>query len=132
LTCFHHQKFAAVTAALICTLSVAAMDAAAADRDGNYAVWGPGARSCHTYNQAPGEQERIPYRNYVMGYLTAYNAVSAETYAISADMNLDAVMAWMDDYCGQKPMHSFEQALIDFTSGHFDKRYKLPPGRSSR
>ena len=103
----------------------------AADRDGNYAVWGPGAKSCHSYNQAPGEDARIPFRNYVMGYLTAYNAVSAETYAISGDMNLDAVMGWLDDYCEQKPMHSFEQALIDFTTNHNAERFTRPLGRSS-
>ena len=103
--------------------------ARAADRDGNYAVWGPGARSCHSYNQSPGEEGHAPYNNYVMGYLTAYNAVSGETYAISGDMTLDAVMAWLDNYCGEKPMHSFEQALIEFTASHTDARYKLPPGR---
>jgi hypothetical protein len=105
--------------------------ACAADKDGNYAVWGAGARSCHSYNQATGEEGRIPYKNYVMGYLTAYNAVSADTYAISADMNLDAVMGWLDDYCGEKPMHSFEQALIGFTSDHTTSRYQQPP-RSGR
>ena len=120
------MSFAAALAALVCA------SGAAADRDGNYAVWGPGAKSCHSYNQASGDDARIPYRNYVMGYLTAYNAVSVETYAITRDMNLEAVMGWLDDYCGQKPMHSFEQALIDLTSSHVEERYTRPPGRGIR
>lgn len=120
----------AVPVVLACAiLSTLSSTTSAADRDGNYAVWGPGSRSCHSYNQSTAEAERTPYRNYVMGYLTAYNAVSADTYAISADMSLDAVMNWVDDYCGEKPMHSFEQALIGFTSEHTDRRYQRPPGR---
>jgi hypothetical protein len=67
-----------------------------------------------------------------MGYLTAYNAVSTDTYGISGDMNLDAVMGWLGDYCEQKPMHSFEQALIDFTSSHTADRYTRPPGQVGR
>jgi hypothetical protein len=116
---------------LQCAITVGAT-ATAADRDGNYAVWGPGAKSCHSYNQAAGEAARVPFSNYVMGYLTAYNAVSEETYAISGNMNLEAVMGWLDDYCGQKPMHSFEQALIDFTSSHVEHRFSRPPGSSGR
>jgi len=110
-------------------LALANSPAPAADKNGNYAVWGPGAKSCHAYNQSTGEDARVPFRNYVMGYLTAYNAVNADTYAIAPDMNLDAVMTWFDDYCGEKPMHSFEQALIDFTSTHEAGRTKLAPGR---
>jgi hypothetical protein len=121
------------TLVLQCAILSALCSAAnAADRDGNYAVWGPGARSCHSYNQSSAEAERAPYRNYVMGYLTAYNAVSTDTYAISAGMDLDAVMTWLDDYCAEKAMHSFEQALIGFTSDHAANRYQQPPGRGSR
>lgn len=111
---------------------VAAGAAPAADKDGNYAVWGPGGRSCYTFNNADAETGRDPYRHYVMGYLTAYNALAAETYGISGDMNLDAVMTWLGDYCSEKPVHSFEQALIDFTTTHTEARYRQAPSRGSR
>src|SRR5690606_41796577 len=64
------------------------------------------------------------YRQYVMGYLTAYNALANETYSISADQDLDAVMGWLSTYCEDKPMHSFDQALMDYTSSHVADRLK--------
>jgi hypothetical protein len=41
-------------------------------------------------------------------------------------------MGWLNDYCGEKPMHSFEQALIGFTSDHIASRYQQPPQSGRR
>lgn len=114
-------------AALVCLL-LSAPAAPAADRDGNYAVWGSGGKSCHTFNTRD-EAGDAAYREYIMGYLTAYNALANETYSISGDLGLDGVMDWIRNYCEEKPMHSFDQALVDFTSGHLKERLTQPPGR---
>lgn len=114
--------------ALAAALLTAAMPSAAADRDGNYAVWGAGAKSCYTFNKRDEDQGK-DYRQYVMGYLTAYNALANETYSISAGEDLDAIMGWLARYCEEKPMHSFEQALVDYTSSHVDSRLKRPGGQ---
>jgi hypothetical protein len=114
--------------AALAAMLLAATAVFAADSDGNYAVWGAGAKSCHTFNTS-GEDAAAGYRQYVMGYLTAYNALANETYSISADQDLDAVMGWLSTYCEDKPMHSFDQALMDYTSSHVADRLKRPPGR---
>lgn len=100
----------------------------AADSSGNYAIWGSGNKSCHSYNLArAGEEEDAKYRDYLMGYLTAYNHQTPETYSISRDMNLDDVLGWMDEQCQLKPVISFEEALVNFIIENYEGRMKVTP-----
>jgi hypothetical protein len=104
----------------------------AADKDGNYAVWGMGAKSCFHFTQAQGKPEGEPFQDYVSGYLTAYDALTADTYSITAGKDLDQVMAWITDYCTKKQIHSFEQALAEFTVEYHPQRSRRPPFRFGR
>lgn len=106
--------------------------AMAADKDGNYAVWGVGAKSCYHYSQTLGQPEAESFRNYVMGYLTAYDALTEDTYSIGSGKDLDLVMAWITEYCTKKPIHSFEQALAEFTVEQHPQRSRHPPFRFGR
>lgn len=114
------------------TLCALIQTVAAADHEGNYAVWGVGAKSCHTFSQSLESGNVDSYRDYVMGYLTAYNALVQDTYRIEGGLNLDQVMAWIQDYCELKPINGFEQALSDFTAEHVATRSKHPPNRYGR
>ena len=109
-----------------------ALQVQAADQSGNYAIWGKGQKSCFRYLKERSAGEDQAYREYVMGYLTAYNAVAPETYSISRDMNLDQVMTWLDDYCGTNQVNGLEQSLLEFISNHYEQRYRMPPGRMGR
>ena len=111
---------------------MAAGAANAADADGNYAVWGMGSKSCFAYKQDTAQDGKDAFREFVMGYLTAYNAVAQDTYRIEGSMSIDAIMAWLADYCEAKQMHSFEQALTDFTVEHTSSRMKRAPGSMGR
>lgn len=104
----------------------------AADTGGNYAIWGQGQKSCYRYLDARTADEDGAYRNFIMGYLTAYNAVTPETYSISRDMNLNDVLLWLDDYCDAKQMHGLEQSLLEFIHSHYETRYKTSPSRRGR
>ena len=103
-----------------------------ADRAGNYAIWGSGNKSCFSYNKSRTEGTDQSFRDYVMGYITAYNTLSDDTYSISAQKNLDSIMEWFDDYCELKQIHGFEQAIADFIQTHHDRRYRSPPRSRSR
>ena len=116
---------------LLCALALS-MPARAADKDGNYAVWGVGAKSCFHFTQAQGQPGAEAYRDFVMGYLTAYNALKEDTYNIGAGKDLDQVMAWITDYCKTKQVHGFEQALAEFTVEQFPQRSRHPPNRFGR
>jgi len=100
----------------------------AADSNGNYAIWGSGNKSCHSYNLARTAQDDNKFRDYTMGYLTAYNHQMTETYSISRDMNLEQVLSWLDDLCELKPIISFDEALVSFIAEHLEQRMKFPPG----
>ena len=115
--------------------ALAALPAYAADNDGNYAVWGQGKKACFHYNEARKDPDGIAmegFRGYLMGYLSAYNAITPKTYNITGKMDLDGVLAWLDEYCGSKGMLSFEQAMLEYTDQHFKERATFPPGRFRR
>ena len=71
---------------------------------------GKGQKSCFRYLKERAGGMDQAYREYVMGYLTAYNAVAPETYSISRDMNLDQIMTWLDDYCDANQVTGLEQS----------------------
>lgn len=104
----------------------------AADKAGNYAIWGSGNKSCFKYNKNREENNDKAFKDYVMGYMTAYNTVSDDTYSISANMNLEEILGWIDDYCGEKQVHGFEQALTSYILEHYKTRFKKPPGSGGR
>lgn len=104
----------------------------AADSKGNYAIWGLGQKSCFSYSNTRNTDDDRFYRNYLMGYLTAYNTQTPETYRISGGKNLTEILSWLDDYCESKPVHGFDQAVYEFIDEHYPKRVKRATGRGRR
>ena len=100
----------------------------AADKKGNYAIWGVGNKSCHSYNLARAANEDNKYKDYIMGYFTAYNHTAVDTYSISSDMKMDEILTWIDDQCGMKPIISFEDILTTFILDNYETRLKTSPG----
>ena len=98
--------------------------AKATDEKGSYAIWGVGQKSCFSYSKARNGEDDSNYRHYIFGYLTAYNTQATDTYRISGSKDLNAVFAWLDDYCKEKPVHGFDQAMVEFIVEHHPKRYK--------
>lgn len=104
---------------LMYTASLAAFSA---DSDGNYAVWGPGQKSCYNYTKAREANDYNDYKYFIMGYFTAYNTLTDKTYRISGEMNLDEILGWLDNYCEPKGVHGFEQAVTNFIVEHHETR----------
>ncbi len=104
----------------------------AIDSNGNFAIWGKGNQSCYNYISAKDTDNITHYKNYIMGFLTALNIEMEDTYRIAGRMNLEDILAWLDEYCDSKPIHSFQQALSNFTLTHYDKRLKHPPSQFRR
>lgn len=100
--------------------------ALAADPQGNHAIWGVGNKSCFSYSNARKDGNFDAYKHYIMGYLTAYNALAEDTYRISGNMNLNEILTWFDDYCELKAVNAFELALADFIFEHHEKRTRTP------
>ena len=114
---------------LIISLSLPAWSV---DQSGNYAIWGKGQKSCFRYLKEYSGDKSDAYREYLMGYLTAYNVAAPETYSISGNMDLDEIIAWLDDYCEANQMHALEQSLLEFIASHYENRSRMSPGSRGR
>jgi len=98
----------------------------AADSKGNYAVWGEGGASCFQYSKARAAEKDSGFRSYLRGYLTSYNTISEDTYSITGAMKLPEALEWLDNYCDEKSVDSFNRAIQMLISDIEDKRYKTP------
>jgi hypothetical protein len=107
--------------------TIPAQDAAAADKEGNYAVWGSGGLSCHSFNKAMEDATGDEYRHYAMGYLTAYHTFVPDTYRLGPELDFKGVLALVADYCTRVPMDSFERALKLTAEELAPKRQRRPP-----
>ncbi len=99
----------------------------AADSKGSYAIWGVGNTTCHRYTQARENNDYSAYKNYLLGYLTAYNTLAEDTYRATGKMDLDEVLDWLDTACHTTPVTSFELALRNMITNLYDKRLRQAP-----
>ena len=109
---------------LLAVLILTTTPAHAADKKGNYAVWGIGQKSCFSYTKARTANQYEDYKAYLMGYLTAYNTETKETYSVTGTNKLEAVLGWMDDHCRTAGVESFEHALKSLTQAMQDQKLK--------
>ena len=128
----------------------------AVDKNGNYAVWGVGMKSCFSFNSvtvnylnsddvieeennswisklkfwenvedSSSEVENFDkYRDYIKGYITAYNTFTDDTYSITGIMKEKEIIEWLNNYCEENPMSSVDTAIMNFAFDHHDKRMK--------
>ncbi len=113
-------------------LALIPLQSQAADSNGHFAIWGKGNKSCHSYNISRNSDEEQSFKDYIMGYLTAFNVQMPETYRVAGHMKLDEILIWLDDYCELKPIMAFEQSLADFIAENYDKRMKKSPSKFRR
>lgn len=85
--------------------------AVAADAHGNYAVWGVGQASCNQFTKAYAKQAFQDYKNYLGGYLTAFNMLADDVYQATGKNNTADNLALLQVHCRGNPMHSFEHAV---------------------
>lgn len=90
---------------------LAALHAGAADKDGNYAIWGLGQSSCNQFVTASQDNRLADYKHYVAGYLTGINRMTPGRYGTTGNRGMKENLAVMLEYCTRNRMDSLEQAL---------------------
>ncbi|MGR9090249.1 MAG: hypothetical protein ACU85U_06680 [Gammaproteobacteria bacterium] len=105
------------------------LGAMAADPAGNYAIWGVGRASCHQYVKSKNSTADERFKVFLMGYLTAVNTLSEDTYNVTGTQPLDTALVWLTDYCGAHQMDSFDRAVQQMVDARFEQRQRVPPGR---
>ncbi|MGE0485862.1 MAG: hypothetical protein AB7Q81_17075 [Gammaproteobacteria bacterium] len=104
----------------------------AADDAGNYAIWGAGGRSCNQFEKSAEDSvARGAFKDYLMGYLTAYNALAPGTYNALGEMTLESALAWLDGYCDEHRMDSFDRAITQLVIGRHEQRQRGAGGGAS-
>jgi len=116
---------ATVRTALTLILTLGTGGSGAADGEGNYMVWGMGRASCHSFLRERGADER--YATYLMGYLTAYNALVPQTYSASGRRDLDALLDLIETHCAEHRMDSYERAIGRVLERIASERWKAVP-----
>ena len=104
----------------------------AVDNDGNFAIWGKGSKSCHSFNIARNTENEDAFKHYIMGYLTASNVQMANTYSIAGKKNIHNILDWLTDHCETHPVIAFEKALADFIMQNYDNRMQQSPKKHMR
>jgi hypothetical protein len=84
----------------------------------SYQIFGPGVGTCSSWTEARrtgGAPQRIASA-WVLGYLTAYNEFVAADGNVAPGADSEAVLGWIDNYCGAHPQDNLALAtrsLVD-------------------
>ncbi len=100
----------------------------AADKAGNYAIWGLGGSSCFAFLKAQDAQKVDAYRTYLMGYLTAFNTLSEDTYSATGAQPLPVSIRSLRRYCAEHQMDSFDRAIQQTLGAIYSSRQRESPG----
>lgn len=111
---------------LTLSLTATVTSSYASDEEGNYAIWGEGGLSCFQFSKARVAEKDEPFKAYLRGYLTSYNTLSDDTYSITGSMNLTEALEWIDNYCDEKSIDSFDRSIHMLITEIEGKRYKTP------
>lgn len=111
---------------LTLSISIPTYTSQAADAEGNYAIWGEGSLSCHQFTKSRAAKTEDHLKAYLRGYLTAYNTLTADTYSITGKMNMPQALSWLDEYCDEKSIDSFDRAIQMLLTDVAEQRYRTP------
>jgi len=89
------------------------------NQEGAYEVLGVGTLSCEVWTKDRTERTSESHfinGAWVQGYLTAVNVFGDGPSHIAKGTDADGIMAWIDDYCAQRPADTLTvaaKALVD-------------------
>src|SRR5437016_2491205 len=85
--------------------------ASASDETGEYQVMGMGSRSCGWFVSAHDTDEwRFEIMQWILGYLTAFNVITPNTYSIQGNADTKGLELWISNYCQAHPLESIATA----------------------
>ncbi len=114
-------------------LSLGVSTLAAKDIDGEFVVFSTGATSCTDYLNARrnGLESIEPYRQWLSGYLSAFNLIVVNTYDILGERDYAQIVAWLDQYCLQNQEVSFVNASAALTVTLYPERRNMAPNKNT-
>jgi len=117
------------TAAFVSAVLLLAPAAAwTADKDGDLALY---AWGCDKYSAALSSQEKsrgignIAMRNWVSGYITAYNTWTPDTYDILGSSNVEDAMKWLENWCKANPTKGTPEGMSRLVEELYLRRHRV-------
>ena len=89
--------------------------------------------SCGQYVTARDEGRRDKRRqenihiSWIIGYLSAYNRQTPDTYHIMGQTDLPAILLWLENYCKRNPLEHFAKAVELLTDELHPRRIRKAP-----
>ena len=99
-------------AAIFAILAYPAQTLAAPDSKGSFAVLGYGTNSCGTWTSEHQLKNDYAFaqNQWLLGYVTSFNAWSPGTSNASGDTDNAGLLEWVNNYCSQHPLNSISDA----------------------
>lgn len=103
--------------------------AGAGDRNGEFAVFSVGADTCGDYLRARrlGGTAFDAYGQWLLGYLSAFNLIVADTYDIMGGQSYRRAVRWLDGYCAGRTDTAFIDAAAALTVSWYPHRRVRAP-----
>ena len=105
----------------------------AKDIDGEFIAFSVGTGSCKNYlaaRQAGGSSFQT-YKDWLSGYLSAFNLIVANTYDIVGKRRYKQLIRWVDRYCNKNQQQAFVNAAAQLTVKLFPSRLNLAPNKNT-
>ena len=110
--------------ALVLTAAAASLPAADHDR----AYWSQRPASCRdflkVYRSDERKPESEPVRNWIAGYLSAYNRQTPETYDILGTTDFERVLKAVEQHCKDNPLSDMSAAMEAVTVDLYATRHQ--------
>ena len=113
-----------ITPILLLIMALISTPLQAKDMNQKFATFGKGSESCLSYMTARVEnrQEMDRVKQFVFGYLTAFNLIIPQNYNILGEHTMNDAFDWLDAHCLKVPDDNFTNALAALTQAYFDER----------
>lgn len=115
--------------ALLLLLSGGVSTAQARDYNQQFATYGAGDYSCSVYSAArkAGDEQENQIRQWLAGYVTAFNLIVGGTYDIFGSTDFDGMLVWLDDRCEKYPNENLTNTVARFTEVTYSYRKQVRP-----
>lgn len=102
-----------------CSLAATSL-ATASNRQGEYSVWGYGAKSCGSFVTASENQrqENITFLSWLQGFISGYNYFNQDGVSDVAQTDIRGLEQWILNYCRAQPTQDVSDAAISFVKAH--------------
>ena len=104
------------------------------DMDGEFVVFSIGANTCKDYlnSRRKGVTALEPYKQWLMGYLSAFNLIVVNTYDIAGQSRYPHIISWLDNYCVTNKTESFVNASAALTVSLYPDRHNMGPNKQTQ